>query len=567
MIKRGFKFNLIYLSHFLFVLAFLVSCEDVDSEENIDYSKEVSFNISEFNEKDSGVEIKWNSLENRTFVSYDIIRYSSNNEVKDISTTKIYENGTKISSVTKLDEISFTDSFVNDGNIFFYYIVTVNFLDENNLTTTQISTDYKTYIRQDLLINLNKIVYSENGETIFIEWENSVPASFVSFELYRLETNYLSDFNAQYIIENGTKVETFFNENNFTDTNISFNDKFYIYALKINTKEFSYYTQNYLFLQNNLFFDFKIQKMLSNPEKPGVLLLIEDSFEKIHEYSLNERKISNTLTLETKINEPLISDGELYLPTMDGNIYIYDAITLNQIDIINLNEERFIHSLVKKNDIIFYTEAYNLSYGYYIGKAINRITKEEVLINNINTPNNYYYNNNPTKFLNGKDDFFLAVKSINNFSVTDIVNIKEISSVEVNLQDTFDGSVYEDIGYEIFDTTDDFNSFISSNKAYHYQINYDVIIDGESTNNKRFTVLGSYGNSINYLDVLIENTDVYLATESNQIKIYNLEEFNSPHTVINSESIPKIIAKTSNILAAIEDTQTYESRLELFKID
>ncbi len=527
---------------FLILLISLLSCHKDTPYEAIPMA-----NLSSLSKDIDGITLAWEPLKVRNFINYQIIRLSSNYPLNYIGPQEIKDKGTIIATLNDPNSTKFSDKNLTYGN-YFYYIVQVNFGGKQISYT--LSNNFLTFKNDALIFTVISGSYNDSGSQINIDWEKIQSPSFKRYEVYKLDGSDTSITSSD-VAKKGTLISSITqkDQTNYTDSEISSVNPYIFYAIKAIDSDNMSYSQNIIKVKNNLVIDFIPEYVLVTPDE-AYIILVDKETKKVIKYDISRHRVINTIVLDNTCCRPFIGEfngnQEIYIPTRNGKILILDLQTFNKVQEINLNTTDYITSVIKKGDVIFYTQSngssdlFSSTYGYALSRSsLNQITLSTGSLRKFSFGGG-------ADFYNLKDNYFLAVSL--NYGYCDLVEYTINGNNPIFIASKGINSGYST--YNSLGITSDSAYFIFD--AYLRKINFDIFTN--SSVSECFTYIGTYGNTNGiYSDVCISNTEVYFGLlNKNIIEVFNnANSITSPMRTYTTNYPPLFIRKTNKGLCSL----------------
>ena len=527
---------------FLILLTFILSCN-----KEIQYDFNPIPNLSSLSKDTDGITLTWEPLRVKNFINYQIIRLSSYYPLNYIGPEVIKDKGTIIATLNEPNSTKFSDKNLTYGN-YFYYILQVNF--GNKAIYFNISNNFLAFKNEALIFTMISGNYNDFGTQINIDWEKIQSPSFKRYEVYKLEGTDTT-LTSSDVVKNGTLISTITqnDQTSYIDGEISSVKPYIFYAIKTIDNDNMSYSQNIIIVKNNLVIYFIPEYVLVTPDE-AYIILVDRETKKVIKYDISRHRVVNTIVLENSCYRPFISEfngkQEIYIPTRNGKILILDLQTFNKVQEINLNTTDYITSVIKKGDVIFYTQT-NANFDLFSSSYVYAISRSSLNQIPISTGSSLKYSfGSDGNIFKLKDNYFLAVSLM--YGYCNLVEYTINGNNPIFIASKGINSGYSN--YNSFGITPDSANFIFD--AYLRKINFDVFTN--SSVNECFTYIGTYGNTHGiYSDVCISNTDVYFGLlNKNIIEVFNnANSITSPIRTYITNYPPLFIRKTSKGLYSL----------------
>ncbi|RED26312.1 hypothetical protein BD847_0229 [Flavobacterium cutihirudinis] len=484
----------------------------------------------------SQLKLTWKPVVIEKFKKFQVYRFDSNTD--EYTNPEVVRYSGKLVFET---EDSFRDNFTDNEvpfNSFISYVVVTEYYIENT-SQTALSINYLSYENKDLSFSITSLEKGEDG-SLKLKWDEDSNAGFEKYTIYALNKSYLNN-DEIFLPENIIKVSTNAKETTVSDAKRYLNENvFYAVTKVVNGKTIK--CKKIVSIENPRSLKFRPGQTLKNPYNENEIIIISKEDGQVlfyNTHSLNKDKI------DVKGQIFFCSIGnyngveDLYVPSIDGNVFVIDLVSHKIKETINLKTDYNILTAIPINNYILFVEKHE--FADIGGMFVYNRTNDRVL----NRNGSFGVGAN-AKLVNGKENYFFRLGNDGReYGSETALTQLHVNGDEVKTDFTFEGGISDS---RLFALSPDKSYFVSTNMGYLTNVNYDNFTE---------VTTGKYSETLNLEDVKISaDNKIYFAVPTiSRIKAFEKNNFTTPIKQYETYGFPLLLEVFDNEIISINQLE------------
>jgi len=500
-----------FKKHFycFFILLLFINCSNDEDPipENAVFEPQTELISLEGNQ--SQLEVHWKPVFIEKFKSYKVYRFHTYNN-ESFRPEGVVGLGELVFEATNNRTTSFIDTKV-PYNSFVMYAVVTEYLNEEKNVIAVVSKNHLSFENKDLSFAITSVEKSADG-SLKVTWDRDSNAGFESYTVYALSSPFLSHED---VMNNKNKLKsiTIQNENSISDT-VQYTDQIVYYAVSkvINGK--TIWSKNLGMIDNPRSLKFRPGQTFKNPYVENEMIIINKEGEIVFYdiNSLTSTKIStNGYIFFCSIGE-YNGVKDLYVPSINGNVFLVDLKTHQIKKTINLKTDYDILTAIPINEHILFIEKH--PYAEIGGLFVYNVENDKVL-----NRNGSFGAASNAKLFYGKDNYFFILDSDGReYGSSSAIRRLNINGDQVTTDLLWNESVADS---RLFALSEDKSFFVSTNFGFQSDVNYENFTE---------VTTKSYSSTLNLADAKITSDNrIYFAVPGDgRISVFEKNNFSAP---------------------------------------